>query len=470
MTRRTSALVIGLWLLLGLGASAAQEKPPAEATAKKAGAAGAIRHVIIISVDGLMPAAYTNPDTHGLKVPTLREMVKNGAWSRGVRGVFPTVTYPSHTSIATGTNPGTHGILTNAAWDPLEKNQGGWRWYTEDIRMPTLWDAARGKGLRTALLWWPVTVGAQGTAVVAEIWRASVPEDRKLARALATRGLLDAVARRFPRFNEGFTLPEMKNEAVTDAAVHVIETLRPHLLMMHILEVDHWQHENGPWSAEAVAAVENADRQVARLVAAAKQAGIWKQTALVVVSDHGFARYSQRVRPGILLREKGLITADERNRVTDWKAVVLSSGGTAYLYVRDPADHETRRTLVEAFRPRAGQPGSGIGRLYTQEEIRELGGDPEAFLAIEAAEGFAITGGYTGDYISQSTSAAGHGFDPRRRDMEASLLIYRPGIAPGEIQGARLIDVAPTVARWLGLTLHKAEGKPLKLPRRGGDH
>jgi hypothetical protein len=45
--------------------------------------------------------------------------------------------------------------------------------------------------------------------------------------------------------------------------------------------------------------------------------------------------------------------------------------------------------------------------------------------------------------------------------MLAALLIYGPAIAPGKIEGARLIDVAPTLARWLGLKLDKAEGTAL---------
>jgi hypothetical protein len=37
-------------------------------------------------------------------------------------------------------------------------------------------------------------------------------------------------------------------------------------------------------------------------------------------------------------------------------------------------------------------------------------------------------------------------------------------IGHGKIEGARLIDVAPTIARWLKLKLDKAEGKPLRIP------
>lgn len=451
MKRFLFPLLIALTLWAALGS--------AQTTPERA----AVRRVIIVSVDGLMPIGYTSPDTYGLKIPTLREMVKSGVWSSGARSVFPTVTYPAHTSIATGTNPGTHGIVTNAAWDPLEKNNRGYRWYAEDIRAPTLWDAARASGLRTGLVWWPVTVGANATAIVPEFWRTGSEEDVKLVRALATPGIMDNVAKRFPDFRAGFTPPAVKDESATDIAVHLIESLQPHLLMLHLPGVDHEEHIYGPFTAPVLAAVENADRQIARLIAAAKQTGVWNETALVVVSDHGFAAISKRVRPGALFAEKQLVTLDQRNRITDWKACVLTAGGLAYVYVKDANDVVMQKTLLELLSPLAGKPGSGIRRLYTQNEIRNKGGDPSAYLALEAADGFEIIGGYRGDNISQSLLAGTHGYDPDRPEMQASFLAQGPALVSGKIERARLIDVAPTVAGWLGLKLDKAEGAVLPI-------
>ncbi len=454
-----------------------------------------IRHVFIVSVDGMMPEAYLNPDTYGLKVPTLREIVRRGAYSEGARGVFPTMTYPSHTSMVTGVNPGTHGIISNHPRDPLGQLPRAWQWYSEDIRVATLWDLARAKGLSTAIVYWPVTLGARATALVPEFWRQApgTPEDAKLNFAISTPGLLEAVARRFPDFRAKFVPPRAQDEALTDVAVHLIETLQPNLLLLHIFDVDHWQHEDGPLAGRALPALETADQQIARVIAAAKKAGIWNQTVLVVVSDHGFARTAQRVRPGVWLREKGLVKLDEHNKVTDWqdegidvwttmnvkldennnnkvsdwKAYVLASSGSAYVYVKDNEDQETRKVLLEMFQQAAGKPGTGIGKVLSHEQIVAVGGDPEAFVAVEAADGWAITGGVTGDAISPAIEAAEHGYLPERPEMRTSLLVYGPPIGRGQITNARLIDIAPTVARWLGLKLDKAEGKPLEIPIRG---
>ena len=68
--------------------------------------------VLVISVDGLHPAYVTEADRHGLKIPALRRLMQQGAHARGVVGVVPTVTYPSHTTLMTGLTPRERAILS----------------------------------------------------------------------------------------------------------------------------------------------------------------------------------------------------------------------------------------------------------------------------------------------------------------------------------------------------------------------
>ena len=116
--------------------------------------------LVVISIDGLRPDYVTQADAHGAKLPNLRRFMKLGAYADGVQGVVPTVTYPSHTTLMTGVWPLKHGIYANTTFDPLQKNFQGWYWYAEDIKVPTLWDAAAKAGRTTASIQWPVTVGA----------------------------------------------------------------------------------------------------------------------------------------------------------------------------------------------------------------------------------------------------------------------------------------------------------------------
>src|SRR5215831_15623144 len=77
------------------------------------GAESQHRAVAVISIDGMHPDNVLKADEHGLRIPNLRRMLRDGVHASAVRGVLPTVTYPSHTTILTGVWPVKHGILSN---------------------------------------------------------------------------------------------------------------------------------------------------------------------------------------------------------------------------------------------------------------------------------------------------------------------------------------------------------------------
>jgi predicted AlkP superfamily pyrophosphatase or phosphodiesterase len=103
--------------------------------------------VILISIDGLMPSAYTDPALVSY-TPNIRALAREGIWAEGVIGVLPTVTYPSHTTLITGVEPARHGIYDNQIFDPENRSRGAWFWYANAIKVPTLPMAARARGLR----------------------------------------------------------------------------------------------------------------------------------------------------------------------------------------------------------------------------------------------------------------------------------------------------------------------------------
>jgi predicted AlkP superfamily pyrophosphatase or phosphodiesterase len=418
-----------------------------------------------------MPEAYLQPDEHGLKVPNLRELVRKGAYSEGARSVFPTSTYPAHTAIVTGANPGTHGIYTNRPDDPQNTLGDAMRFYTEDIRVPTLYQVAKEKGLRTASIYWPVTMGAKMDAIVPEFWRSQdgSVEDQKLQRVISTPGLIEEVGRRFPDFYQGFKPPRVEDVPPAHVAVHLIETLKPHLLLLHMFDVDHHTHNEGIFSDKARERIEIADAQIGRVIEAAKRAGTWRNTVLVVVSDHGMAPYQRRVRPGVWLRDAGLVKLDSNHRVAESSVWISTAGGSAFFYLKDERDEEVRQRLMALLQARLAEPNARISKIYTREEIVALGGDPRAFAGVEAAEGIDLSFGYSGDAeFGSYTHRAHHGKNPAHPSMAASLIFYGPSIAAGKIARARLIDVAPTVAPLLGLRLERAEGQALPVPRKAG--
>src|SRR5215468_12305133 len=74
-------------------------------------------HVIMISIDGMVPDYYTAPQKLGLRVPNLTMLKTGGAYAKGVEGIYPTVTYPLHTTLVTGQRPAVHGIVQNRIFE-----------------------------------------------------------------------------------------------------------------------------------------------------------------------------------------------------------------------------------------------------------------------------------------------------------------------------------------------------------------
>src|ERR1700685_408339 len=113
---------------------------------------GEIKHVVLVMVDGVAASYLDDPKA---ALPTLREMRRTGASAGGMITTFPSVTWPSHTSLITGTRPRLHGVLANTVYDRRTRRPVvyiGDPQLTKDqaIHVPTLYDAAHAAGLKTA--------------------------------------------------------------------------------------------------------------------------------------------------------------------------------------------------------------------------------------------------------------------------------------------------------------------------------
>ncbi len=69
---------------------------------------------MVLSVDGLDWRYIRDANRLGLKIPNLRRLLAKSQYADGVIGVWPTITWPSHTAIISGARPDQSGILSNA--------------------------------------------------------------------------------------------------------------------------------------------------------------------------------------------------------------------------------------------------------------------------------------------------------------------------------------------------------------------
>ncbi|HET9532293.1 MAG TPA: alkaline phosphatase family protein, partial [Blastocatellia bacterium] len=122
--------------------------PGQAAQSGRTGQPRADSHLIMISIDGLVPEYYTAPSQAGLRLPNLVRMKLEGAWAEGVEGVYPSVTYPAHTTLVTGVRPAFHGIVQNRIFEPPTATQTReWYFFARDLKAETLWMLAKKAGL-----------------------------------------------------------------------------------------------------------------------------------------------------------------------------------------------------------------------------------------------------------------------------------------------------------------------------------
>lgn len=435
MMKRVFALIIGL----GMGAMVAQAQQ---------------NHVILISVDGLRPEFYMDAQWGMVNV---RQGMKVGAYAEGVRGSFPTVTYPSHTTIVSGVLPAKHGIYYNTPVEPLGIS-GKWFWYYKDIKVPTLWTAAKDAGLTTACVSWPVTVGAPITYNLPEY--VVLPQNKGEKKDEVKAMLLESSPKELVqevqdyaigKFGEfGATLDYNSNDQnKARMAAYIIKRYKPNFLALHIAATDHFEHEQGKDGDKVRSAVVGADVAIKNLIDAVEAAGIAKNTTFIITGDHGFVDIHTQFKPNVLLAQLGLY--DDGNK-EGWKAYFQQSGGSAFLHLRDPKDKATLAKVKQGL----DQLPEGMKRMFKvldKEALVKAQGDPNAVLALAAHQGFSFGASASGDFLA-SVSGGTHGYLPDFKEIQTGFVAFGKGIKPGVVlplMGQE--DIAPLIAKLLNLNL-----------------
>lgn len=416
-------------------------------------------HVVLISIDGMMPTVYRQPGPPD--VPTLRRLAGEGASARGVVGVLPSNTFPTHTTLISGVRPAVHGIIDNAIVDPEGRSRGGWNWYASDVRVPTLLSAARAAGLHTAAINWPVTIGLDADLVIPDFQPSGHPDSLKLLRALSSPELFEAA-----EGATGASLPwPVGDRAWTAMAQYAIGERDSDLTLVHLLALDGAQHAFGVGSAEARAALAAIDGEVARVLDTVRASGAADRTYVIVVSDHGFANIERTLRLNALFREEGLLDVDAAGRINRWDAYFHPSGGSGFVYLASRGD-ATTRARVEALLARLqADPDRGIAVVWNAEALAGMAAHPDAAFGVGMKPGW-YTSGATDAITGPPPSRGGHGFPPDYPELHASLIVSGPGIAPGQDLGlVRMTQVGPTIAALLGLELSPDADEPLDVRR-----
>lgn len=422
--------------------------------------------LLLISIDGLRPGDVLEAQKRGLSLPNLRRFLTDGAHASGVTGVAPTLTYPSHTTLMTGVSPARHGIVANNSFDPTGINQGGWYWYAQDIKMPTLWEAATKARLSTGNVHWPVSVAAKGvTWNLPQIWRTGHADDAKLLDALATPGLkAELEAKVGQPYAMGIDESLAGDQNRGRFATALIAAHKPDFLTVYLTALDHEQHEKGPDTPAAKAVLEKIDAIVGDLIAAERKAH--PDAAIALVSDHGFEATHTGLNLFRAFIDAGLITLDKDGKVASWQAMPWIAGGSAAIMLARPNDAavaDRTKTLLDRL---AANPANGIAAVLDKAAIAKIGGNPQASYYVNLAPGFVtdIFRGASAPMIARTPVKGMHGYLPGPAHLDATFMVMGKGIAAGkDLARIDMRAIAPTLAKIMGGTLPDADAPPIDL-------
>jgi len=380
--------------------------------------AAAKHKLLVISVDGMDWRYLRDADTLGLKLPNIRKLLARSQVADGVTGVWPTVTWPSHTTMLTGVPPFRHGILANAS-GPLDITQSYWS--ASKIKVPTLTQCVRASGLTTAAVNWPVTVNAELNWNLPEAYAKRNGDSSDLASVdrYGTPGLVAEITRSRPSFGYRW----LDDRTRTLATIYLLQNKQPDLMLLHLAELDSEAHEEGPFTPSANAVAERSDELIGDILKA-----LPKGYDVALVSDHGF---------------------ESIDHVANLKTMAAAAGITGELQIAAGLVRTNDAKVADWLR---GQSGKGdVGREVPHDELMRFAG-ADALAAFEPAPHVIFGNAATGPAHTSSANAGTHGFWPTRPDYHSIYALSGAGVKPGKLGEIEMVSLRDRFAQVLGLS------------------
>ncbi|HUQ49967.1 MAG TPA: ectonucleotide pyrophosphatase/phosphodiesterase [Terriglobales bacterium] len=372
--------------------------------------------VILISIDGCrwdFPDKYPSPNLH--------ELIRTGVRAEMIPS-FPSKTFPNHYTLVTGLYPGNHGIVANNFWD--DQLQARFKAENDPSALESrwwggepIWVTASKQGQKSAAMFWPGSeslIGGRHPDYYQK-YQHEMPHQQRVRWVLEQ---LDRPAAERPTFNT-----------------------------LYFSVVDTANHDYGPDSPEAAAALLEADKAIGELMQGLKARGIYEKVNLIVVADHGHANVSNQ--RAMFLEDYVDINSV---MVADWSPVMAlraKDGNNEALYAK-------LQKLPHA-------------KVYRKAEIPaglHYGQGPRIMPIIAIAEpGWTFYSTQKRMLERKGEEKGAHGYNPAVRDMHAIFIAHGPNFTAGKtVAPFENVNVYPVMAKILGLQPAKNDGsvKPLE--------
>lgn len=501
MSRADLLKTLGGGVALALTASAIPDgvswAAPSAATIEPSPGPQTAEYVCLIVLDGGRPDYITN-NLH--LMPNVRSLMNRGRWYNSAWvGDLMSITPPGHAVIGTGSFPKNDGGIVNWDWgihstgkispttQALANYQNGWVFkIMKESGTPTLSGVIRkkypndpviaGSGAhfhaagplggpeaswiysyqRIGSNWAPYTVGTN-------------PVPNSLLNDPSLRAPLPS--------SNGSTVPVIQdplplgqeNDLVVEFAIKALQKNRPRAVLLNLPESDTVGHWSQKWYAEEGRVYRAFDKSLGKLINAYKSLGIYNKTLFVITADHGMIQSKHRVvdRVGVENQIKG--------EVGQHGIILTNGGGTAGptmmpIWLKDPSHNE--RVAKSLF----AKKWDNISAVYYMNRSNgqnryQLAGIENAPKALVDAYDYltSTAAGPTGPDIvvlmRENSRNSGMPVMPGRHggadwgSQHITLLFSGPGVKTGASTApARLVDIAPTIERFMGLTPEARDG------------
>ena len=248
--------------------------------------------------------------------------------------------------------------------------------------------------------------------------------------------------------------PGAENGWAIDLALALFKRYHPQITLINLPETDEKGHRTGADPDAIRPLMEKFDRDLGRLMAAYKAAGVYEKTVWVIISDHGMIPNTQAISQTLV---EPLVPLNDRN---------IALVNLPYIWLTDPA----RAPALAGDLARLGLPNNIAIYAKSHDAAGAYRYQPAAAGALDprlaAAYDYllstcAFARGpdivlLSRDYMpfgSRTKQSRGLHRDITWTTQHIPLLIAGPGVRAGQISHApaRLVDIAPTVMALLNV-------------------
>ena len=206
-----------------------------------------IKHVILIGIDGF--GAYAVPDAN---MPVLKQLMSTGSWSLKARSVLPSSSAVNWASMLMGAGPTLHGYT---------------EWGSKTPEIPSA--TTNAYGIFPGIFGLLKQQKPQYKSAVIYNWGG--------IGYLFEKEAVDIVIHD----------DEAGGDFFADTAAAIIKKEKPNLTFIHLSEPDGVGHDIGHKTPEYYEELKRVDRRIGTIVQSVKDAGIEKETIIMISADHG---------------------------------------------------------------------------------------------------------------------------------------------------------------------------------------